>query len=87
MVEAVVVEAIIGLDGLPYAPQLRSRRYPVMGFAVMETLRRWRFEPARLDGKPVRTIYNLTTSFALRGCSSDISNQRRRLGAVKKGVD
>ena len=58
-----------------------------MGFAVMETLRGWRFEPARLDGEPVAAIYNLTTTFALTSCSGDVANRGPRLGAVEKTVD
>ena len=85
--EAVVVEAVIGRDGVPFQPQLQSRGYPVMGFAVMETLRGWRFEPARLDGEPVLALYQLTTTFALVRCSSDVANRGRRLGAARKTVD
>jgi protein TonB len=34
--------------------------------AALEAIRRWRFEPATLDGKPLATGYNLTMNFTLQ---------------------
>ena len=31
----------------------------------LENLKNWRFEPARLDGRPVAVYYNLTLNFTL----------------------
>lgn len=67
--ESIVVETTISEDGMPFHPRLLTPQYPVMGLATMEALRRWLFEPARLDGEPVCTIFVLTTNFAMQRCS------------------
>ena len=34
--------------------------------AAIDAISRWRFEPARLDGRPVSVYYNLTVNFRLQ---------------------
>ncbi len=34
--------------------------------AAVNTVKKWKFKPATLDGKPVATIYNLTMNFRLK---------------------
>ena len=53
-----MVEAIIGEDGVPRHPLVLTRyAVPAMKYVVLDSLREWRFEPARLDGKPVTVYY------------------------------
>jgi hypothetical protein len=58
--------AIVGKDGrirqaiLPHYPSV------ALGMAAAEPLRRWRFEPARLDDVPVDVYYCLRVNFHLR---------------------
>lgn len=63
---AVFVLAIIGKDGL--IRQAIVPRYPsvALALAAVEPLRRWRFEPALLDGEPVDVYYCLRVNFDLR---------------------
>ncbi len=66
--EAIVVQSVIDTDGRLKRPRLLTSGYPVLGFAAMDGLREWRFEPARVGGRPVPVIYNLTVSFNLTLC-------------------
>lgn len=56
---------IIGKDG--YLSEPRFPQDPpqnaVFLFAALDTLRDWRFRPARLDGQPVAVYYNLMVNF------------------------
>jgi len=63
----VVVESIIGEDGVPFHPRvLQAGGGPAMQYEALEALRQWRFEPARLEGRPVKVYYVLTITFALK---------------------
>jgi hypothetical protein len=60
-----VVEAIIGVDGRLRQPLVLSMEGggPAMKYAALESLGQWRFEPARLEDKPVSVYYVLTINF------------------------
>ena len=85
--ESIVIDSAIGRDGVPFRPRLMTPSYPVMGLAAMETLRDWRFEPARLAGEPTAVRFTLVTNFMMRSCASDAASLGRKLGAVKKSVE
>lgn len=59
------VETIIGEDGVPRHPLILTQGHavPAMKYVVLDSLREWRFEPARLEGKPVKVYYVLTVNF------------------------
>jgi TonB family protein len=61
----VVVEAIIDTDGRLRRPLILSAQGggPGMKYAALEAVDQWRFEPARLEGKPVAVYYVLTINF------------------------
>jgi hypothetical protein len=63
-----VVEAVIGFDGVPRLPLVLQMTGggPAMEYVALEALRQWRFEPAKVDGKPVGVYYSLTVNFAAR---------------------
>jgi hypothetical protein len=63
------VEAIIGEDGVPRHPLVLTvgHTVPAMKYVVLDSLKEWRFEPARLEGKPVKVYYVLTVNFGYRG--------------------
>jgi TonB family protein len=65
---AVVVSSIIGADGRPRQPVVLDTRGggPAMKYVALDTLRQWRFEPAKVDGKPVPVYYVLTVTFDVR---------------------
>ena len=64
---ALVVQVIIGADGVPSEPRvLRPLGVPTLGYAALECVREWRFEPARREDTPVPVTFNLTVNYRLR---------------------
>jgi hypothetical protein len=62
------VQVIVEPDGSISGPLvLKKVKEPAMAYVILETLRSWKFEPARLDGEPVPVLYTLTVNFKLRG--------------------
>jgi hypothetical protein len=61
----VVISTVIELDGRPVSPRVMKVEGggPAMAYAALEALGQWRFEPAKLDGKPVRVFHVLTVNF------------------------
>ncbi|MGH7337233.1 MAG: energy transducer TonB, partial [Myxococcota bacterium] len=41
----------------------------VFVYASFEAMRTWRFEPAKLKGKPVKVYYSLTVNFKAPRCT------------------
>lgn len=77
---ALAVELVVGADGRPRAPAVRgSLDNPSPVAASLEALRRWRFEPARLDGAPVPVL--LTLDLPLTRGAAD--RARERLEALR----
>ncbi len=62
----VIVEAIIDKEG--NVTNVKVLKGLPMGLdqAAADAVRRWKFEPATLNGKPVAVIYNLTVNFRLQ---------------------
>lgn len=64
---ALVVQVMISEEGRPTEPKvLVPLPAATLTWAALEALRRWRFEPARVDGEPVAVYYNLTVNYKLR---------------------
>jgi len=63
----VVVQFVIDRGGTPRSPTWIAKANPVLFFAATESLRDWRFEPATVDGKPVKTYYTITVNYGLTG--------------------
>jgi|GEM_PF-4796160 len=61
---AVMLQCIITKEGS--VVEVRVLR-PVEGLTAtaVEAIRRWRFKPATIDGKPVDVLYNLTVNFTI----------------------
>lgn len=62
----VIVQAIINKQG--NVTDVKVLKGLPMGLdqAAVEAIRKWRFEPATLNGKPVDVYYNLTVNFTLQ---------------------
>jgi hypothetical protein len=54
---------VIGEDGLLHLPGLAEVREGALSFVVLDTLRKFRYRPATLDGKPVAVRFELTIRF------------------------
>ncbi len=63
---AVIVELVIGEDGR--VESVRVLRGLPLGLirSAVEAVRRWRFEPSTLDGRPIKVRFRLTVHFQLR---------------------
>lgn len=56
-----IVEAVISAEGkVARARVLRAAEIEIPAASLVAALREWRFQPARLDGKPVAVYYTLT---------------------------
>lgn len=61
----VIVETVLGADGRPRYPRVLEMQGggPAMKYAALDALGQWRFEPAKVEGKPVAIYYVLTINF------------------------
>jgi TonB family protein len=60
----VVLEVIITKDGKVTAPRIvQPLPAPTISYAFLEALRKWRFEPGRMNGEPVEMTFNLTANY------------------------
>jgi TonB family protein len=66
-IEGVVsLEARLGVDGTVRALKLLGEPTdPTLVEAAMQAVRRWRYEPARLNGEPVEVVLTVTLNFKL----------------------
>jgi TonB family protein len=63
---SLTVECILDEHGHLTSPRIvTSLPAPTLSFAALEAVRRWRFEPAKVDGVPVPIIYTLTVNYKL----------------------
>ena len=63
-------EALLGVtvlaDGAPAAVELRtSSGYALLDEAALDAVRRWRFLPALVAGRPVQAVVNVPVVFRL----------------------
>jgi protein TonB len=62
-----VVEVIIDAQGNVSSPLVvKSLPAPTITYTALDALRRWKFEPGRVDGKPVNVVFNVTFNYSLR---------------------
>ncbi len=60
------MEAAISDTGIVENVRLVKSCAPDLDTAAMDAVRRWTFEPAKMDGKPVAVLFNLTVNFKLK---------------------
>lgn len=60
-----IVQVAIDETGRVTRPNLLHSLHPQLDFAAFEAVREWKFEPAKLEGKPVAAYYVLTINFRL----------------------
>lgn len=66
--QPVVIRTIITEQGRAESPSLPAATDPVLALAAFDAVRKWRFQPAQQDGRPVSVAYLLTVNFKVRQC-------------------
>jgi TonB family protein len=61
----VILEAVIGRDGLVKDVSVLKPLPFGLDQSAVDALKQWKFKPGTLDGKPVDVIFNLTMNFRL----------------------
>ncbi len=69
----VIVEIVIDEDGSVTSAEL-VRSIPALDSAALEAVRQWKFEPTRVDGKPVKVRHVVALTFSRR--LPDITRQK-----------
>jgi protein TonB len=62
----VTVKAIIGLKGDVESAEVFSSTSPLFNQAALEAIRRWRYRPALMGGRPVRVYFTVAVEFSIR---------------------
>lgn len=68
---------MIDEQGRPRRPEVVSFEDAVLEFSALEALRKWRFEPARLQGQAVKAYYDLTVDYRKDVCSDPAARVRK----------
>lgn len=64
---AVTVQIIVGTNGRGRVPRIIDYQGELtLVYATLDALRKWKFEPARRDGKPIDAYYFLKANFSVR---------------------
>jgi TonB family protein len=61
----VVIQAVIEKDGTVARASVVRPVHPDLDASALEAVRQWRYEPARLNGKPVAVYMTITVAFRL----------------------
>lgn len=62
----VPIEAVIGVDGTVTSVRVTTAQiHPDFAIAAVDAVRRWRFSPTLLNGKPVEVVMTVTVDFKL----------------------
>jgi len=64
---SVVVECVVGVDGIPRDIRVIQSLDPGLDQNAIEAISQWRFRPRQLNGKPVAVRATIQTSFRLGG--------------------
>lgn len=62
----VVLEAVIGADGAVRDVRVKRGASPLLDPAALEAVKRWRYRPASIDGRPVAVYLQVVLTFSLR---------------------
>jgi len=62
----VVLQAVIGLDGAVESVEVLSSTSPLFDDAARDAVRRWRYRPASMGGRPVRIYFTVVVEFVVR---------------------
>ena len=59
-----VLEVVITKDGRLHSPKiLQDLSAPTLSYAALDAVRRWQFEPGKMDGEPTDVVFTLTINY------------------------
>jgi len=67
----VIVEAVIGSDGVVKKAHVLKPLPFGLDQAAIDAVKQWKFKPGMLDGKPVDVVFNLTVNFRIEKQAPD----------------
>jgi protein TonB len=62
----VTISAVIGLDGSVESAEVLASTSPLFSDTAIGAVRKWRYRPALMNGKPVRVYFTVVVDFSLR---------------------
>ena len=62
----VTVQAVIGLDGNVESAEVFASTNSLFNQAALDAVRKWRYRPATMNGKPVRVFFSVQVDFLMR---------------------
>lgn len=62
----VTIMAVIGEDGGIVSAEVLASKNPLFNGAALEAVRRWRYRPALMNGRPVRVYFTVMVDFVMR---------------------
>lgn len=62
----VTISAVIGLDGNVESAEVLASTSPLFSDTAIGAVRKWRYRPALMNGKPVRVYFTVVVDFSLR---------------------
>jgi protein TonB len=62
----VTVSAVIGLEGGVESAEVLASSNPLFDQAALDAVRKWRYRPATMNGRPVRVFFTVVVDFVVR---------------------
>jgi len=62
----VTVSAVIGLDGGVETADVLASTNPLFDGSALDAVRKWRYRPATMNGRPVRVFFTVVVDFVVR---------------------
>jgi TonB family protein len=68
---AVLLEAVISMEGTPLNWKVLSSPDPDLSQAAIDAVRQWRYEPTLLNGEPIEVVTTISVRFRLEDAAHD----------------
>jgi TonB family protein len=68
---AVLLEAVISMEGSPLNWKVLSSPDPDLSEAAIDAVRQWRYEPTLLNGEPIEVVTTISVRFRLEDAAHD----------------
>jgi TonB family protein len=68
---AVLLEAVISMEGIPLNWKVLSSPDPDLSQSAIDAVRQWRYEPTLLNGEPIEVVTTISVRFRLEDAAHD----------------